>query len=99
MAQFEVSTAKLTEEANRLRTLKQQLEQEQGNMKSIATSYLNMWEGEAKQAFVNSANKNINLLSAFTNNMEKFSQTLQQGASTYETGEKEAVRIASQKGQ
>lgn len=99
MAQFEVSTAKLTEEANRLRTLKQQLEQEQGNMKSIATSYLNMWEGEAKQAFVNSANKNINLLNAFTNNMEKFSQTLQQGASTYETGEKEAVRIASQKGQ
>lgn len=99
MAQFEVSTAKLTEEANRLRTLKQQLEQEQGNMKSIATSYLNMWEGEAKQAFVNSANNNINLLSAFTNNMEKFSQALQQGASSYETGEKEAVRIASQKGQ
>lgn len=99
MAQFEVSTAKLTEEANRLRTFKQQLEQEMGNMKSIAISYLNMWEGESKQAFVNSANKNINLLSAFTNNMEKFSQTLQEGASTYETGEKEAVRIASQKGQ
>ena len=99
MAQFEVSTAKLTEEANQLRNLKKQLEQECANMKSIAASYLNMWEGEAKQAFVNSANKNINLLNAFTNNMEKFAQALEQGASTYDAGEKEAVRIANVKGQ
>ena len=68
-------------------------------MRSISARYLNMWEGESKQAFIDSVGKNTNLLNAFTNNMQKFIEVLTQGASTYEAAEKEAKRIASQKGQ
>lgn len=99
MAHFGVTTGKLEEESAQLLTLKRQLEQECATMKSIATSYLSMWDGEAKQAFVNSANQNINLISAFTNNVQKFSDALKQSAASYETGENQAKRIASQKGQ
>ena len=99
MAQFEVATSALEQEAAGLRNLKSQLEQEIMGMRSISNQFLNMWEGEAKQAFVNSVNQNTNLLNAFTNNMEKFAQALAEGASTYETGEKEAMRIANVKGQ
>ena len=99
MAQFEVSTSKLTQEAQHLRQLKQKLKTEIDNAKKIAVSYLNMWDGEAKAAFVNSANKNLNLLEAFVNNMDKFAQALQDGATSYEDGEREAKRIAMNKGQ
>lgn len=99
MAQFEVSTSKLNDEAAQLRNLKSELEQKIQQMTSISARYLNMWEGESKQAFNESVLKNMNLLRAFTNNMQKFIEVLTQGATTYETAEKEAKRIASQKGQ
>jgi WXG100 family type VII secretion target len=99
MAQFEVSTSKLNDEAAQLDNLKNQLEQKIQQMASISARYLNMWEGESKQAFNDSVIKNMNLLRAFTNNMQKFSAALRQGASTYETAENNAKRIASQKGQ
>ena len=99
MAQFQGSTSKLTDEAAQLLNLKRQLEQEITAMESVAARYLNMWEGEAKQAFVDSVRKNMTLLKNFTNNMEKFANVLKEGASTYETGEQNAKRIASSKGQ
>ena len=99
MAQFQVSTAKLTEEAAHLSTLNSALEQKFQELTSISNQYLNMWEGEAKQAFVNSVVQNRNLLSAFTNNMNKFVDALNQGASAYEKGEQESTRIAANKGQ
>ena len=99
MAQFEVATSALEQEAAGLRNLKSQLEQEIMGMRSISNQFLNMWEGEAKQAFVNSVNQNMNLLNAFTNNMEKFANALTQGASTYVKGENDVKRIVSSKGQ
>jgi len=99
MAQFEVSTGKLADEAAALNNLKNQLEQKITQMTSISARYLNMWEGESKQAFNASVVKNMNLLRAFTNNMQKFSQALTQGGSTYEKAEREATSIASRKGQ
>ncbi|MBQ9349090.1 MAG: WXG100 family type VII secretion target [Oscillibacter sp.] len=99
MAQFQVSTGKLSEEAAHLRRLKADLEQEIAKMRSGATSYLNMWEGEAKQAFVASVQKNMNLLQAFTNNMEKFANALTSNQATYEQAENRNKNIASSKGQ
>ena len=99
MAQFEVSTSRLSDEAAQLDILKSQLEQKIMQMTSISARYLNMWEGESKQVFNDSVIKNMNLLRAFTNNMQKFSQALRQGGSTYEGAEQEAKRIAGQKGQ
>lgn len=99
MAQFQVSTGKLSEEAAHLRRLKADLEQEIAKMRSGATSYLNMWEGEAKQAFVASVQKNMNLLQAFTNNMEKFANALTSNQATYEQAENRNKNIANSKGQ
>ena len=99
MAQFQVSTGKLSEEAAHLRRLKADLEQEIAKMRSGATSYLNMWEGEAKQAFVASVQKNMNLLQAFTNNMEKFANALTSNQATYEQAENRNKNIANTKGQ
>ena len=99
MAQFQVSTGKLSEEAAHLRRLKAALEQEIAKMRSGATSYLNMWEGEAKQAFVASVQKNMNLLTAFTNNMEKFANALTSNQATYEQAENRNKNIANTKGQ
>ncbi|MBQ9349130.1 MAG: WXG100 family type VII secretion target [Oscillibacter sp.] len=99
MAQFQVSTGKLSEEAAHLRRLKAALEQEIAKMRSGATSYLNMWEGEAKQAFVASVQKNMNLLTAFTNNMDKFADALTQSQQIYEQSENRNKQIAINKGQ
>ncbi len=99
MAQFEVSTGKLTEEAAQLMNLKRQFESEVTAMRSMSARYLNMWEGESKQAFANSVNTNMNLLNMFSNNLDKFSETLTKTATIYDNAEKNAVRIASNKGQ
>jgi len=99
MAQFEVNTGSLNEEAAALNRLKAQLQQEIMGMRSISARYLNMWEGESKQQFVASVNQNMNLLNAFLNLIGKFASTLNQGASSYESGENKAKGIVSRKGQ
>ena len=99
MAQFEVSTSKLTQEAQHLRDLKRKFKIQIDNAKKIAVTYLNMWDGEAKQAFVNSVNQNTTLLTNFTNNTQKFADALRTGATNYESGEKKAIEIAMNKGQ
>lgn len=99
MAQFQVSTVKLSEEAAHLKKLKAALETEISKMRSGAKSWLDMWEGEAKQTFVASVEKNMNLLRAFTNNMEKFADALTQSGSIYETAENKNKGIAGRKGQ
>jgi len=99
MAQFEVSTSKLAEEAAALKTLKGQLEQEIMAMRSISARFLSGWAGESHEAFKTSVDQNMALLSQFSNTIQKFAEVLTQGGSTYEAAENEAKRIASQKGQ
>lgn len=99
MALITVSTNKLSEGENQIRNIKKQLDNEITALKSSAARYLSYWEGEAKNAFVKSVNDNANLLSTFSNNTEKFADALRTGGTNYESGEKEAIRIASNKGQ
>lgn len=97
MAQIKVSSAKLTEEATHIERLIREMETEIGTLTRYASSFLNSWEGDAKQAFVSSVQKNATLLKNFTNNAKQFSNVLKTGAQDYETGENRAKQIASTK--
>jgi WXG100 family type VII secretion target len=97
MALIKVTSSKLSEKAAEIERIKRELEQEITAMKSNANRFLNMWDGEAKQAFVNSVNQNTTLLQNFTNNTQKFADALKTGASSYEGGENKAKQIASSK--
>ena len=99
MAEFQVASASLTDAAQVISDSKRQLEEKVTEMRSISSRLLNMWEGEAKNAFVNSVNNNMNLLNGFNNNLQHFVKALTEGAATYEKGEKEVTRIVSNKGQ
>ena len=99
MAEYQVATQSLTEGAQTITNAKRDLEQRVTEMRSISSRLLNMWEGEAKNAFVNSVNNNMNLLNGFNNNLQHFIKALTEGAATYEKGEKEVTRIVSNKGQ
>jgi len=94
---LKVSTSALTNEAAQLKSLKSQLQQEITAMRSISARYLNMWEGGSKTAFTNSVNQNMNLLNAFLNNVQKYSQALEEISRMYETAEKQAEQRAIQK--
>lgn len=97
MAIIRVTTSKLTEQAGQIEQIKRELEQEITVMKSAANRYFHSWDGEAKQAFVNSVNQNTTLLVNFTNNTQKFADALKSGAGSYESGEGRAIQIASEK--
>lgn len=99
MAEFQVATASLTESAATINSAKSDLANKITEMRSMSSRLLNMWEGEAKNAFVTSVNQNMNLLTNFANNLEKFRDALTQGASTYEQSEQRVTQIVSQKGQ
>lgn len=92
-----VQTGALTDEAAQLESLKNELQNEITAMRSISASFLNMWEGESKQAFVNSVNQNMNLLNAFLNNIQKYSAALKEISTMYESAEKAAVQRATEK--
>ena len=96
---FEVKTGSLTEAAGTINKAKTDLEGKITEMRSMSSRLLNMWEGESKNAFVKSVNDNMNLLSNFAKNLENFKKALDNGATRYADGEKEATRIMSNKGQ
>lgn len=99
MSMTKVTTQKLKDEANGLKNVKSQLQNEITAMRSISGRYLSLWEGEAKQAFVGAVDKNMNLLNLFVNNMEKFINALNNIAADYEKSESKAKSIAGNKGQ
>ena len=99
MAMTRVSTQKLKDEANALKNVKNQLQNEITAMRSYSARYLSMWDGEAKKAFTDSVTKNMNLLNLFVNNMDKFINALNNISADYEQAENKAKSIAASKGQ
>jgi len=94
---LKVSTGALTSEANELKKVKSDLEKEITAMRSISARYLNMWKGGSHDAFVNSVNKNMTLLSAFLKTVQDFSNALDEVSRLYEKTEQDAIRRATEK--
>ena len=99
MALIKVNTGKLEEGAQKIEQLKKELETEIAALKSNAVRLFSYWEGESKQAFVNSVNQNANLLTTFANNTQNFADALRTASSTHAEKEGKAIQIFTNKGQ
>jgi WXG100 family type VII secretion target len=97
MAVIQVTTSKLSAEAQNIQNYKKELDKQIQEFESAASRYLSYWEGPAKDAFVKAVQKHANLLRTFSNNTLSFAKALQQSGTEYENAETKAIRIAGDK--
>lgn len=94
MAQFQVTSATLTQKAGDLQTWIGKLSTLKSDYETASAALNSKWDGEAKNAFQTTLSQNIATLQSYITEVGKYVTALQTIVSQYETTEGENVTIA-----
>lgn len=95
MAEIKVTSSELRAKASELRQINSQFKKAVDDMTSTEQQLIGMWDGEAKDAFHKAYNSDQAQMTTFYQTIEKYCQTLEEGAAKYEAAEKKNLSTAS----
>lgn len=97
MAQITVTPSQLKQKATSLQSYNKQLNSQISNLQSQERSVCSMWEGDAKKAFDQAFQKDIQQMTNFYNEIEQYAAKLNEIAKSYEDAETRNTQIASER--
>ena len=95
MAEIKVTSGELKNKAGELRNLNTQFQREVEEMTSEEQRLVNMWDGEAKEAFHTAYNNDKAQMDTFYQTIEKYCVALENSAEIYERAESQTMNTAS----
>ena len=95
MAAFQVTSSELKTKAEELRGLNGQFKSQVGNLETQEGSLVNMWEGEARDAFDTAFKHDKEQMDKFYELIEQYCAALENIAAKYEQAESQNVSTAT----
>ena len=95
MAAFQVTSSELKAKAGELRELNGQFKTQVGNLETQESSLVNMWEGEARNAFDKAFKNDKTQMDSFYNLIEQYCGALENIAAKYDQAESQNVSTAT----
>ena len=94
MAEIRVTSGELKKKAGELRNLNTQFQREVEEMTSEEQRLVNMWDGEAKEAFHTAYSSDKAQMDTFYQEIEKYCVKLEEIANIYERAESQTMNTA-----
>lgn len=94
MAAFQVTSSELKAKAGELRNLNSQFKTQVGNLESQESTLVNMWEGDARNAFDTAFKNDKGQMDNFYNLIEQYCVALENIAAKYDMAEAQNVSTA-----
>ena len=95
MAEIKVTSGELRNRASELRQLNTQFRKAVEEMTSNEQQLINLWDGEAKEAFHQAYNNDKSQMDVFYETIEQYCQALEENAAKYENAEQKNLDTAS----